>query len=264
MTGDSQESPSWSRHLWVIVVLAIFFLHLGALFTISSRKEMVLHRTDARASIRWLTSPDGARKTLDALLLSDPTLLAMASPRGFSGAGWLRPQSPEYRASEWTDTERSLGQPTNSLGGAFRQFTPTGQAPIFEPARKPPSPQPAEAAPQPALRTESRLRVEGPANRRLIVQPIPLRSWPHVDVLANSRVHVFITDEGLTFSPRLANGGGKVPTQRAADQYALDLAHTIRFEPVAKSVGGSAGKHSEATLVFEWHTIEPASPLANP
>lgn len=264
MNGDSSESPSWSRQRWAIVVLAIFFLHLGALFIVSSRKELVVHGTDAKAPIRWLTSPDGARKTLDALLLGDPTLLAMASPRGFSGAGWLRPQSPEYRASEWTDTERSLGQPTNSLGGAFRQFATADQAPIFDPARKPQSPQPVEATPQPALRTESRLRVEEPTNRRLIVQPIPLRSWPHVDVLANSRVHVFITDEGLTFSPRLENGGGKVPPQRVADQYALDLAHTIRFEPVAKSVGGRAGQHSEATLVFEWHTIESTVPQTNP
>ncbi|MFM8471361.1 MAG: hypothetical protein ACKODH_15610, partial [Limisphaerales bacterium] len=40
-------------------------------------------------AVRWLTSPDLTRKTLDARLLNDPTLLAMASPRGFSGAAWL-------------------------------------------------------------------------------------------------------------------------------------------------------------------------------
>lgn len=264
MNGDSPESPPWSRQRWVALVLAVFALHLGALFLISSRSEKVQRRADSRAAVRWLTDPASARKTLDALLLNDPTLLAMASPRGFSGAAWMRPQSPEYRVSEWTDTERSLAQPTNSLGGAFQQFAGTSQSSIFDPARKPVAPPATVAAAQPALRNASRLRVEGPASRRPIIQPPALRSWPHADVLADSRVQVFVTDEGLIFSPRLAGGGVKTPAQRAADDHALDLARAIRFEPLPKSTGSRSVAHVEATLVFEWHTTAPPAPPAKP
>ena len=258
MNGDPPESPSWSRQRWTGVVIVILALHLGALFLISSRQEKVQRRVAARASVHWLTSPDGARKTLDALLLNDPTLLAMASPRGFSGTAWLRPQPPEYRVSEWADTERSLAQPTQSLGNAFRQFGPGSPVPVFDPARKPVAPAPAVAAAQPALRNASHLRVEGPLSSRPLVQTPPLRSWPNAEVLADSLVQVLVTDEGLLFSPRLAGGSGvKNPVQRAADQHALDLTRAIRFEAMPKSAGSRPGALVEGTLVFEWHTTEP-------
>lgn len=264
MNGDSPESPPWTLKRWASVVLAVFALHLGALFLISSRSERVQRRADSRDSVRWLTDPTSARKSLDALLLNDPTLLAMASPRGFSGLAWMRSHSPEYRVSEWTDTERSLAQPTNSLGGAFQQFAGASQSSIFDPARKPVAPAAAVATTQAALRNASRLRVEGPASRRPLIQPPTLRSWPHADVLTDSRVQVFVTDEGLLFSPRLANGGAKTLAQRAVDQHALDLARAIRFEPLPKSAGSRSGAHVEATLVFEWHTTEPPAPSAKP
>lgn len=264
MNGDSPEAPPWSRQRWAVVVSAVFALHLGALFLLSSRAEKVQHRPASRAAVRWLTSPELARTTLDALLLNDPTLLAMASPRGFSGAAWLRPQPPTYRVSEWTDTERSLAQPTNSLGGAFQPLASGSQALLFDPARKPAAPAPAVAVAQPALRTASRLRVEGPVRGRLLVAAPVLRSWPHTDVLADSRVQVFVNAEGLLFSPRLISNGGRHPAQRAADQHALDLARAIRFEPMPTTTGSRSPALMEGTLVFEWHTTEPPALPAKP
>jgi len=264
MNGDTPEPPAWSRQRWTGVVLAIFGLHLGALFLASPRRAPAPPRPEPRAAVRWLTSPGLARTTLDALLLNDPTLLAMASPRGFSGAAWLRPQPPAYRVSEWADTERSLAQPTNSLGGAFQPLASGSQALLFDPARKPAVPAPAVAAVQPALRTASRLRIEGPVRGRPLVSAPALRSWPHTDVLADSRVQIFVNPEGLLFSPRLINGGGRHPAQRAADQHALDLTRTIRFEPMPKATGSRPTALAEGTLVFEWHTTEPPAPPAKP
>lgn len=257
MNGNAPEPPAWSRQRWAGVVLAILGLHLGALYITSPRQTAAPRRPEARAAVRWLTSPDLARTTLDALLLNDPTLLAMASPRGFSGAAWLRPQPPTYRVSEWTDTERSLAQPTNSLGGAFQQLASGSPALLFDPARKPAVPAPAATVAQPALRTASRLRVEGPVRSRPLVAAPALRSWPHTDVLADSRVQVFVNAEGLLFSPRLVNGSGRHPAQRAADQHALDLARAIRFEPMPTTTGSRSPALMEGMLVFEWHTTEP-------
>lgn len=179
MNGEAPEPPAWSRQRWAGVVLVILGLHLGALLLASPRQDTTPRRPEARAAVRWLTSPNLARTTLDALLLNDPTLLAMASPRGFSGAAWLRPQAPTYRASEWVDTERSLAQPTNSLGSAFHLLASGTQALLFDPARKPAAPPPAVAVVQPALRTASRLRIEGPLRSRPLVSAPVLRSWPH-------------------------------------------------------------------------------------
>jgi hypothetical protein len=264
MNGDTPEPPAWSRQRWAVTVLAILGFHLAALFLASPRQTAARRRPEAHAAVRWLTSPELARTTLDTLLLNDPTLLAMASPRGFSGAAWLRPQPPAYRVSEWADTERSLAQPTNSLGGAFRQLASGSQALTFDPARKPAAPPPALAVAQPALRTVSRLRIEGPARSRPLVAAPVLRSWPHTEVLADSRVQVLVNAEGLLFSPRLVNGGGRHPPQRAADQHALDLARSIRFEPMPAASGSRSSALMEGTLVFEWHTTEPPASPAKP
>ncbi|MFM8468682.1 MAG: hypothetical protein ACKODH_01735, partial [Limisphaerales bacterium] len=264
LNGAAPEPPAWSRRRWAGVVLAILGLHLGALLLASPRQAAAPRRPESRAAVRWLTSPDLTRKTLDARLLNDPTLLAMASPRGFSGAAWLRPQPPAYRVSEWTDAERSLAQPTNSLGGAFQPLAAGSHALVFDPARKPAAPAPVASVAQPALRNASRLRIEGPAGARAVVTVPALRSWPVPDVLADSRVQIFINAEGLTFSPRLVTGGGRNPAQHAADQHALELARSIRFTPMPAATGSRSLAFVEGTLVFEWHTSEQPAPTAKP
>ena len=137
MSAIGPEAGAWSRRRWVAVVLGVFALHIAVLFVVSSRQERIPRRAESRASVRWLTDPVGARKTLDALLLTDPTQFAMVHSRGFSGAAWLRTQSPDYRPAEWTEAERSLAQPTQLLGGAFRQAATASEQPLFDPARKP-------------------------------------------------------------------------------------------------------------------------------
>ncbi len=257
MSGISPETAPWSWRRWGAVVLAVFALHLGALFLVSSRQEKVQRRAESRASVHWLTDPLGARKTLDGLLLTDPTQFAMVHSRGFSGAAWLRLQSPEYRPAEWTEAERSLAQPTQLLGGAFRLASTVGGQPAFDPARKPSAGPPALVVPQSPLRSRSQVLVEGDVRLRPLVQPPLLKSWPHADVLADTRVQVLVTAEGLVFSPRLTGTvNAKHPVQRAADLHALDLTRQFRFKPAAKNMPASV----EGVLVFQWHTIAPPAP----
>lgn len=257
MSGVASDTAAWSRRRWGTVVLAIFSLHIGALFLVSSREGKVQPQAQPRASVHWLTDPLTARKTLDVLLLTDPAQFAMVHARGFSGAAWLRTQSPGFRPTEWSDAERSLAQPTELLGGAFRQVSTVGEPPAFDPARKPAAAPPALAVPQPPLRNRSQLFVEGAARLRPLVQPPLLKSWPHSDVLADTRVQVLVTAEGLVFSPRLAGSTNtKDPVQRAADLHALELARQFRFEPAAKDSRASI----EGVLIFQWHTTAPLAP----
>lgn len=258
MNGDAPEGAPWTRRRWAGVVLAVFASHLAVLGLVSPRREAVQRPAAAPAAVRWLTDPVRARKALDALLLEDPTLLAMASTRGFSGPAWLRPQRAEYNVSEWTDTERSLAQPTQSLGGAFRLVAPAGPQPVFDATRKPAAPVPGVTVRQPALRTASRLRIEGPVGSRPLVQVPVLRSWAYAGVLEDSRVQVLVSDEGLVFSPRRASASGvRPPAQHAADQHALELARMLRFAPAPKSAAVRGRTLVEGTLVFQWHTVEP-------
>lgn len=257
MSGAASETAVWSRRRWIAVVLAFFALHLGALFLVSSRQEKVQRRAESRASVRWLTDAAGARKLLDVLLLTDPAQFAMVHPGGFSGAAWLRTQSPEYRPAEWTDTERSLAQPIQLLGGAFRQVSSVGEQRVFDPVRKPALPPPALVVPQPPLRLRSQMVVEGAARLRSLMQPPLLKSWPHSDVLADTRVQVMVTAEGLVFTPRLVvTTNAKDSVQREADLHALELSRQLRFEAAPKASRASV----EGVIVFQWHTTALPAP----
>lgn len=258
MSVAESESVVWSRRRWTVVIFSVFAIHLGALLLFSSREGNPQRQSGSRASAHWLTEPAGARKALDLLLVTDPTQFAMVHSRGFSGTAWLRTQSPEYRPSEWTEEPRTLAQPTQLLGGAFRQAAATSAQPLFDAARKPAVAPPALAVTQPPLRTQSRLLVEGPARLRPLVSPPTLKSWPHTDVLSDTHVQVQVTADGLVFSPRLAGvASSKDPVQREADQHAVELARQLRFAPAPKNNRVAV----EGVLIFQWHTTEPpASP----
>jgi hypothetical protein len=254
--NDTPPPASWSRNTWAAVVLAVLALQITGVYLFSPALEPGPRSTETRIAIHWLTDPARARKTLDALLLNDPTLLAVASPRGFSGAAWLRPQPQSYKASEWNDTGRPLLQSTQSLGRAFAPLASAGAPPVFDPARKLDTSVTGVTVVETPLRKASRLVIQGELANRPLVQSPAVRSWAHTDVLADSRVQVLVNDEGLVFSSRLAGSTvARNPAQRIADLHALELARTLRFAPVVRATG--AGQLKDGTLVFQWHTTEP-------
>lgn len=260
MNGDTIEASPWSTRRWALAVGVLLAAQVGAVFLLSARTKEGPRQPQAQFIARWLTSPNAAR-AVDQLLLNDPTHLAAVNPKGFSGAAWLRPTPPVYQPAEWREAERSLAQPTQSLGSAFQQVGRASPTTGFETARKPIVPLPTAAVAQPPLRSASRLLVEGPLRARTLLQPPAIPSRPHHDVLADTRVQVSVSAEGLVLPPRLLPSNGvKDPAQRAADQHALELARALRFAPAPKSPEARAATPSEGVLVFQWHTIPSPAP----
>jgi hypothetical protein len=257
MNGEPPESAPWSRRRWITVTLVGLGLQLTVLHLFSPPGTFSTPPVAPGFKVHWLANPALARRTLDTLLLDDPTLLAMASPRGFSGAAWLRPKPEEFRTSEWTDAERSLAQPTQSLGGAFQLMAPTARPQDFEPVRRPAPTVPGTIVAPPVLRSASRLLVQGDLARRPLVKVPALRSWSHTDLLTDTRVQVIVSAEGLVISPRLAQAtAARNPVQRAADQHAIELARGLRFASLPQAGSQGPGALAEGVLVFQWHTIE--------
>ncbi|MEN9573712.1 MAG: hypothetical protein RL514_1567 [Verrucomicrobiota bacterium] len=263
MNSAAPGTPPWSGRRWTFVIVALGTLQLGAVWLLSARSRPPQRQPQVEFAARWLTAPT-AMRAVDQLLLNDPTHLAAVNPRSFSGA-WLRPAPPAYRPAEWREAERSFAQPTQTLGTAFQQVLPTGPATLFEPARKPATAPAAAVVAQPALRSASRLLVEGPLRDRPLLQAPALPSWPHTDVLADTRVQVSVSTEGLVQPPHLApadrvNDPAQRAAQRTADQHALELARALRFAPAAKAPSARAATPSEGVLVFQWHTLAPPAP----
>jgi hypothetical protein len=264
MNGDTIEASPWSTRRWALVAAVLFAMQAGAVWLFSARTTEAPRQPQAQFVARWFTSPNAAR-AVDQLLLNDPTHLAAVNPKGFSGAAWLRPTPPAYQPAEWRETERSLVQPTQALGSAFGQVARTSPAMVFDPSRKAAAAPLTTAVAQPPLRSVSRLLVEGPLRSRALIESPPIPSRSHHDVLADTRVQVSVSAEGLVLPPRLLPANGvKDPAQRAAqraaDQHALELARALRFAPAPKSAEARAATPSEGILVFQWHTVAPPAP----
>ncbi len=256
MSADSPENTPWSQRRWVASILVLFVIHLGAFHFLSPKTSSPARVGSSQLTVRWLTEPAHAKRVLDTLLLDDPTLMAMASPRGFSGAAWLRPQPALFQATQWADAERSLSQPIGALGDGFRksaELKPT----VIEPLRQPTSVV-GNLTERTALRTNSQLLVEGPLRERAAGRLPKLGSRPVADVLADTRVQVLVSAEGMVVSPRLASAtAARNPAQWAADQDALKVARTLRFAPLPKAGSQGPGTLVEGTLVFRWHSVPP-------
>ena len=151
-------------------------------------------------------------------------------------------------AFHWREPSRTLALDASKLGESFGESIRNNSDPAVQFAALP-SPEVAGLDLRISDLTRSRpfsLRTGGPlAGRRLINMPQPA-AINSVDLLTNTVVQVLVDTNGFVFSPTLLPpGSGSV----AADNKALELAWTLRFEPPTTKPAWTVG-----TLVFEWQT----------
>jgi hypothetical protein len=259
----SPNPDRWSRERWAAAVVLLFAAQVAVLWKLAAPLPASTGSTPSVMAMRLVLGPRANQQLLDSLAAGDPALFARVSPRAFSGAAWLNPPRQEYRLQDWTDPERFMDRSTSHIGAAFREFLRTNQsAPVAVADKQAVAPTVEVAAGGPVVR-ESSWRVEGPLRARPVVQTVQPRSFAHTDLLADTSVEVFVTSEGLVFSPRLAlDSAPGDPAQRAANQHALDLTRLLRFQPLPKSA--PAGTMTRGTLVFRWHVVPPTNAPAPP
>jgi hypothetical protein len=176
----------------------------------------------------------------------------------------LEAPRPEFQHEDRTQSLRLLLLTNEDIAGEFSLFVRTSAPPSletlisFEPTvRAPefsfPSPGPA----RPTVRFEGDLSKRHPLSGKLDLLP-----RPHADQLTNSVVQLWVDAVGNTFSAVLLapRGSAKEGDQYEADQYALQVARSLRFAPTG--VSGPARPKSAApeltlgTMIFEWQAHE--------
>ena len=247
---------SWAARQWSWAVGLVFGGQLLLVFLFSERAPITARpAADATTFSLALDSVSNERLN-DPLLVGDPTLFALANPRGFSGRAWLTVPSLEHPLAAWTEPPSWLPATSAQWGGVFVRFVETNTTAPFRLTDQP-APQLTELAITPeSLPQQSTLRVEGTLKARPLASQPALPVWSHGDVLRASVLQILVQSDGEIFSATLLTGSGL----KAADEGALKLAGTIRFQPlkpagVATPVGFSTG-----TLIFNWHTVAPAAP----
>ena len=244
MMSSSVEPRGWSVGRWWVAIGCVFVVQV-ALFQFAQNRPPIMPRNAAVGPVIHMSGP----QTSEWVLLEDPTLFALPHAQDFSGAAWLRFAPLEFHPSDWSEPARLFALPVAELGAGFINFIQTNAAPSF-PTILVPEPKmtmPAATVSSP-LMVPSRLQVEGDLAKRRLVSRFTLPAWTHSDLLTNSAVQVLVDARGNTVSAVLLPPGSGA---READQQALDLARSARFEPVPGAPTGlTVGR-----MVFLWETL---------
>ncbi len=261
MNAAPAQPESVPRHRWLIGAAVIFAAQAGFIFWLGAKHDLVPRPPHTLPPISLAADYDA-----ELAALRDPTLFALPSRHGFSGAAWALTPRTEYVAADWTEPFRPLPLPAEKLGASFRQLVrDTRTAPLATVEKTDPAIVPLEfPADFGALPTQSLLRIEGAIAGRALTTPLELPTWPNADVLAASEVRVLVDAGGNVVSAVLLPGG----TTSEADQKALEIARAAQFEPLKDGEktrlthpleGLSWGK-----MIFLWHTLAPAPAAETP
>lgn len=249
MTNPSSPTCLRRRPLWFWVGL-VFLAHVAIVWLLGERpvppaSEENHFRTVLAENIAPLVArlPD----------YDDPQIFALPSPRGFSGAGWLRMAPARHEFHEWSDEQRWLPLPMEQLGRTFMNYVRL----LTEPA--PSIPRKSEPIWQPLVAdlaldwvpARSRIRLEEPLAKRLKgALPTP-PVLEHKEVLRSSVVELIIDERGRVFAASLVAESG----WPAADGAALDLARQLQFQSRPEGV------LTRGRMTVDWQVLPPTNHL---
>jgi hypothetical protein len=200
--------------------------------------------------------------------LNDPTLFALPHWQGFAGQAWLEAPAPPDRAPDQTEPPRWLPLAAEQPGPAPDNSTDFGTRVSLDVLGQtaPELPFPKAAQPAPAPRN-STLHLRGSlAARRLLTLP-ELPDQPFADLLRPTVVLVVVDAEGRTLSAAIPPDPEQTSGSAAADELALRLARSARFERLkpgaARAVSPALAQLTCGEMVFDWNTV-PEPPTATP
>lgn len=251
------EPVRWQPRRWLYLVSLVFLVQVALIFLLAEHPSGSAHAPQVRMAINVAADPMSEEQLAQLPALDDPTLFALPSLHGFSGAAWLSYTPMEHQFADWTNSAYWLELETAPLGKTFLDFVNTNAAAPLLIADKP-LPAPPNAAPRltnEPLASRSELHIEGDLARRTLLNPLPLPSQSHSNILANTEVQLLVDSEGETLPATLLSSCGVVE----ADQFALKFAATARFDPLRTNelAPGSFRQLTWGKMVFRWHTVPP-------
>lgn len=263
MNSGVLEPLRWSRRRWVYAVTGAFLLQAMLVYFLAQPEQRPPARPIFRTSIQLAADDQAIRQIAGLPGLDDPTLLALPSLAGFSGAAWLKFPTLDFQTAEWAEPAHGLPLNTQSLAATYSQFIATNviAPPLIADKPLPPLQRYEPNFQNEPLATQSMARIEGELSRRTRVTPVELKSWASSEILSNTIVQSAVDAAGLTFSATLLSTSGSTN----ADHHALAEVSNARFRPVRGAVRASDPTRSLTwgKWIFQWHTLPvPATNLA--
>ncbi|HEV2329761.1 MAG TPA: hypothetical protein VGY56_13345 [Verrucomicrobiae bacterium] len=284
MSAESPESVhdgKWSWLRWTTAVAIVFAAHVVLIFVFGARKNVAPVPVRNAPSFALVDESAG-----DWLALNNATLFALPGNDGFAASMWTELPPLDIHHKPWTEEPQWL-RPSNTLQMAglfapFNRFVETNHfARVHFEFNLPPEVSVPASPTQPPIAQLSTLRIEGALAGRSLLTPVRLPSWQDSDIDAPSIVQVLVNAAGNVVSAvllpqeALSPGNSWEPAlthNRQADQWAVQLARTLRFVPLPDEDAGQPGSANSPTtqtsaslarvaigrLVFDWQTAPQA------
>lgn len=261
MTSATLDARHWAGRRWVATIFIIMLGQVVAIFWLARHQPEIFPRRNNSPAI-FVANND----ILQRLPLSNPAQFALANRNGFSGGAWLETPALQYDSPQWTEPPRPLELAVDKLGSALKEYSRNDLSEISEPPSAP-EPQLEPVAPLPDLPAQSTCIVEGELAQRPLLTRFKLDSWPAADILSNTVVQIGVNRDGSVFSAVLPQGPKDSKEGKAADAYALNLARSMRFQPLPRIDFDHPDNSDSAAqwgrLVFRWRTIPLPATNAN-
>ena len=263
MNAMPLDGSRWSRRTWAYAILGVLIAQTLLIVVLGERRIRAPAtarfglRIDMAADAQFAKAASGKSVQYTGLTPSgDPAVFALPNWNGFSRAGWLAFERPEFKPADWTEPPQWLPLNTADLGNSLHHFILSNTiAPLLiANAPVPASVRQDESVPNPPLRNESELVFEGELALWTTAAPLELPSWRHSDLLMNTVVRAVVNRSGRTMAVTLLAGSGSAD----ADAFAMRTARDMRLQ----SLRGRPGRGAEVTsgtLVFRWHTLAPTN-----
>jgi TonB family protein len=239
----SPPETGWSWKKIFFLIAFAFAGHLAFIFIFSEKKTSPPR---VAANVPQLQLADNAS---ELIALDDPTLFALPHVADFAPAIWRRPPAIPSPSFRWTEAPAFLAPAGETLGTAFGAFVESNRV-AAAPLNFKPEPQLTipEVSTESMLPPNSRLEISGELTRRKLLTPIVVPTLPYNDVIPPTKVQLLVDDSGHVLSAAPLESSG----YELADQTALKLAATARFEP---AIGLAFGE-----FIFSWHTVPTNAP----
>ena len=253
--ANVESPPAGSRAArrfkrWGIVGL-VFAGQLGAIFWLGQKGPPPVAPRISEISFRWV---EPAPEPLSSLM--DPTLFALPHRQSFSGPAWMKAISMATNTFSWSEDPRFLDYSQTRADTTSGDLPPTNRFSLVEAiaaaAVEPRLPQISFTKPS---REQSTWQLAGDLAGRRLLTPLHLTSQSNDDLLTNTVVQLVVDARGWPLSEALLQSSNS----KDADQEALALAATCRFEPL-RGDSSAPGRHPLdgllwGELIFEWHTV---------
>jgi hypothetical protein len=267
LTTPEAARAQWSRRRMLYTAGALFVLEIAAVLLLAERSTIRMKPAEQRTVLTLAADEASLRHYAEVPALSDPTLLALPSVKGFSGGAWLNFPALDYRPRDWNEPPQWLELEAKNLTQTFEAFMGVNTRRPLLVADRPTSRSTAynlEVSTDP-VSVASTVDVEGELASRSLLNRWSLPSWPRSDLLSNNVVQVVVNGAGEVVAATLLPENGESGSPQA-DQLALNLAKAARFAPLQDATAMRQPNHrlSWGRIVFRWHTVPPATSTNTP